>query len=495
MNFGPWSRSTGEKAPPAEDPFGSARSGEDDPQISHLGSTGRGEVDPQISQIGAVRDDASDSNGDQGEDRVGKAVAGLSDEVTALTARVGALEAGDGGVREQLSGLAARVDGVLAEIEALRAQVAAVRERAEAERGQRCSFERVWQTAPLDERLAFIQGILSSEHPHQAPVAEAIGLVELWQKGPELENWLTTYPSLFADSVARLDVPDSDPSDAGQLAWETLQDARELLDHHLRAMGVEWIVPAPGDLVTSDHEVIGDEPAAGVQSGRVARVHRPGFRRRGTLCLPALVVRALPWTGPLPEPMSAPRAAVEAPPPPPVPRTELRVSPEPSGPASPAPAAGAGEWPDWLRRLQRASMGTGSPAVERLLRSLACLADEARCGEVPDGRAAELLTPLLPLLGPGQTSGDGLPDGWLQAFRQSREELCEWLRSELSVEVLWPSERAPFDLVAMEAAGTRRTAHPHEQGTVAKVERVGLRREGRVLAPARVVRYETGDSA
>ena len=46
----------------------------------------------------------------------------------------------------------------------------------------------------------------------------------------------------------------------------------------------------------------------------------------------------------------------------------------------------------------------------------------------------------------------------------------------------------------MTAVGERRTAHAHEDGTVARLETVGLARGGRTLVPAQVTRYVAGAS-
>ena len=104
----------------------------------------------------------------------------------------------------------------------------------------------------------------------------------------------------------------------------------------------------------------------------------------------------------------------------------------------------------------------------------------------------ELMGSLAPLLGPGSGTLE-LPPEWVEAWAGVRADLLAWLRKELGLELVSPSERSLFVPGVMEVAGTRRTAHPHEQGTVAKVEQPGLLRNGQVFLPARVVRYEAED--
>jgi molecular chaperone GrpE (heat shock protein) len=73
-----------------------------------------------------------------------------------------------------------------------------------------------------------------------------------------------------------------------------------------------------------------------------------------------------------------------------------------------------------------------------------------------------------------------------------RDGLLVWLREALDIMVISPEPGARYDAVIMQASGVRRTAHAHEDGTVAKVERIGLRNGEQVLFRAQVLRYELG---
>jgi molecular chaperone GrpE (heat shock protein) len=375
----------------------------------------------------------------------------LAEEVTRLGERVAALETVTARVSRAL-------DGHTVDAEA-----------------RRELLQRIWLAAPLVVRLEFAAGVLEPTHGCQAVLQEASELVELCHKG-DLDAWLTNYPSLFADAVARLCVsPSEGTGDAGRLVREVLGETRELLDRHLQALGVEWIGPEPGAEIADEHEVAGDESVPGVTAGRVARVQRPGLRRRGRVVLPAQVVRAMDG-GPVvrrPDPSLPATVPVT----PPLPHAE-------------PPRTDA--WPEWLRSLQRRSLNcTAATEIIDALSGLGADVSMEGGAALSDDELRRRLVPLVPLLGPHAHAVPGLTPEWLEAFQASRPELLTWL-SAVDVEVIWPAERAAFDPATMETAGERRTAHPHESGTVARVEQVGLKREGRVLVPARVVRYVRG---
>jgi hypothetical protein len=143
-------------------------------------------------------------------------------------------------------------------------------------------------------------------------------------------------------------------------------------------------------------------------------------------------------------------------------------------------------------------VGLSSPLVATTLEVLSAVVRSV--GALPDRSAEGLrmaLLPLLPLLGPGPGALlREAPPEWLDASLEARPELFQWLRSTLDVEPVAPAERAEFTAGAMEVAGERRTAHPLEQGKVARLERVGLATAaGEILFPARVIRYEMGDGS
>ena len=59
-------------------------------------------------------------------------------------------------------------------------------------------------------------------------------------------------------------------------------------------------------------------------------------------------------------------------------------------------------------------------------------------------------------------------------------------------EAFSPPAGAAFDSETMEMVGARRTAHPHEHNTVARVETPGTQTEHEIVAKAQVVVYRTG---
>ncbi|MCW3096377.1 MAG: hypothetical protein JWL77_1995 [Chthonomonadaceae bacterium] len=456
-----------------------------------------------------------------------------------------------------LRALEARVEA------AERAQQEAERRAMDAEaqvlqaRAQQDVYKQAWQSAPLTLRLKFVRELLPESHSLQNVLKEAAALEELRRRGHDLEAWVSNYPALFADAAhallsertaGTLDKKLLETNPADILAAQTLQETREALEATLQALGITWVVPAPGDLVQAEHEVIGEESSAH-GTGRVARLRRRGFRFQGRL-LPAQVVRATASpTGAsgttLSEGISAaavtpvaiePREEpVAAPTEPRLPTTvpastqaggedgrvqngdalgATRNAPDdtlqkdaavtPNGSASGQVQVGesdAGELPDWLRMLSQRTYGCDLPAVSRLAEQLFALkALPARITTLPDEEACTLLTgalqPLLPLL--GLRYADGLPDipeTWGAVFLEARQPLLEWLEKRMGLVLVAPARGDDFDARTMEALETRRTVHAKEDETVAKLERIGIVWRARPLIRAQVVRYTTGGIA
>jgi hypothetical protein len=335
------------------------------------------------------------------------------------------------------------------------------------------SLRRVWGAAPLTSRIAFVRGLLPVEHPLRAVLGEVSGLVDLCAAPAELESWLARYPTLFAEAAAGAVLPPAPlgpDDDLGSLATELLLEIRERVSTILGGLGVTWIVPAAGDPVITDYEVVGEEPSSELSSGRITRVRRPGFRRLGRLELSAQVIVA--GSG------ASPQAAA-----PPV-ETWQRVAP------SSSPSVGIGGGPEWLQLLRGQTGGQAAPEAQRCLDVLGRVAQAGRSAS--DADVAEAFGPLLAWLGTGWGSAGPLPAPWLEALAPYRTQLLAWLAAELSAELVVAAERDGFEPDAMEGVGERRTAHPHERGTVARLQAPGLRREGRVLLRARVIRYESG---
>jgi molecular chaperone GrpE (heat shock protein) len=365
--------------------------------------------------------------------------------------------------------------------EALRPQLEALAQRIEAAAGlgpaappegsPDTPLARVWTAAGLALRLRFVRGFLPAGHPRQPALAEVESLVELCGDAAALEAWLSGYPSAFAEAGMSLEAElRPDPRDDGDLlACEVLAAVREEVARSLGALGVTWIVPRAGDEVSLESEVVGEEPDDAVSPGRVKALRRPGFRRRGRLELPAQVIRA------------ARAQTVRSVEPAPAPEPVLAPSP-----ASREPA------PDWLRAL-RLQPVTGDGTV--LMEALETLAASAP-GTAPEAAMRRALEPLLGLLATGWAGEElqGSP-AWAAAAAAVRLSLLEWLRRREQLELIVPAEQSAVDPASMEVVGERRTAHAHERGRVARVQRAGLLRGERVLIPARVIRYEAGGSA
>lgn len=340
---------------------------------------------------------------------------------------------------------------------------------------QRDPLVRMWSAAPLTQRLTFLRGRLPPQHPGQAVLGEVARLVELSGSTDELDAWIQRYPSLFAEAAARMVIPQEPPEasdDAGRIAAELVLEAREQVGAILTKLHVTWIIPAAGSFPDSDCEVVGEEPAEGIPTGSIKTIRRPGFRRHGRLELPAQVIIA----------NAAPSSS-------PVARIDTEAPPIATTGASSRASTAAGS-PDWLQVLSSHVGDGASPEAQRCFRALSRVAFSGR--PATDGEVTEAFGPLLTWLSTGWDHSGSLPVKWLEALSPYRVKLCHWLASELNAELVSAAERDVFDAELMEGVGERRTAHPHERGTVARLQTPGLRRGGRVLLRARVIRYEGG---
>ena len=416
-------------------------------------------------------------------------------------------------------------------------------------------YRQAWESAPVLLRLKFVRELLPENHAFHNVLKEAAALEELRRRGHDLEAWFTKYPPQFADAAQTLlesgikleiEIHPGETQPAELLAARSLQDTREALASTLQALGLQWIAPEPGEPISADHEVIGEESST-FGAGRVARLRRRGFRFQGRLALPAQVLRAAASSGATVTPPSerTQAAAVSSPLSTAQERREeeqadrtpptVAVSPSPgerergsepetfesrtdSGTSGNRPEAdmqvGAlrnaqgqsegrieGEMPDWLRMLSQRTFGCEIPAVPRLMAQLLALKDlPARIASVSEEAATTLLRdtllPLLPLL--GLRYADSLPDipeTWGAVFLEARLPLLEWLEKRMELRLVAPARGDGFDARAMEAVETRRTVHEKENETVAKLERIGVVWRARPLIPAQVVRYTTGGIA
>ncbi len=414
-------------------------------------------------------------------------------------------------------------------------------------------LETVWHDAPIALRLRFLQALLPADHSRQAALREAVGLADLVGKETEFAAWIPRYPTVFADAVARAEDPQAEETDApGLLTQSVLHTAAARVRDRFQTLGGDWVRPATGAAIGPEDAVIGDGPAEGIPPGRVARCVRPGLRWRGELLLPSQVLRSPAQTASSPPPGNAGILPASAPSPPRGSAGTLPASaPSPSpgnagilpasapawasqtaqsdrtataaggeysqeplaGPAPPAalsphssplvPPPGAPDRPaispptadpEWFRGLllrSAAQTGVVATALDRLRALVEWVASHP--GEEPNAAAlAAWLEPLLPLLGPGGLLGT-LPEEWVSTFLEVRPQLVEWLSETLGATLLAPAVREPVDPHSMEIVDERRTAHAHEEGTVARVERAGLAVRGAPALRARVVCYVRGE--
>jgi len=317
------------------------------------------------------------------------------------------------------------------------------------------AYRQAWQSAPLISRLRFVRELLPPEHGMQNMLKEAAALEELRRRGQDLETWLTNYPSLFADAMqslvagaaaadAALASAETNPVDI--LAAQTAVEARAALEATLKALGITWITPSPGDAVLAEQEVIGEESSQ-FGDGRVAQVRRRGFRIQGKIAVPAQVVRSIQAKAPpAAEAKEAALPAIESeavgPAASPANAEEKIASPEPAS----APAEISSDLPDWLRMLGQRTYGCDVPEVTELADRIVALKSLPRKieGNMPDAEASALLAsaikPLLPLLGLRYAGGlPGIPESWGSVFLEVREPLEAWLLKTLDMRIVAPA--------------------------------------------------------
>ncbi|MCW3054103.1 MAG: hypothetical protein JWN14_3273, partial [Chthonomonadales bacterium] len=166
-------------------------------------------------------------------------------------------------------------------------------------------YRQAWESAPVILRLKFVRELLPENHRLQNVLKEAAALEELRRRGHDLEAWFTKYPPQFADAAQTLldsgikleiEIHQGETQPAELLAARALQDTRDALASTLQALGLTWIAPEPGEPISADHEVIGEESST-FGAGRVARLRRRGFRFQGRMALPAQVLRAAALSG------------------------------------------------------------------------------------------------------------------------------------------------------------------------------------------------------
>lgn len=393
----------------------------------------------------------------------------------------------------------------------------------------------VWRMAPLASRLDFLLTLAASDMPLHRALSEARALADLLQRESDLENWIDTYPDLFADAATALDLETPTESPTERVAQGLLEESRAALERRLLPLGIEWIRPQPGDVITDASEVIGEE-AVRFPPGTTARLGRKGFRRNGAVCARAYVYRAAQVSPPASATPPVRRDGERRQPPseqpptvgphgagltstggiPPGPRFATTNAPgaAQTSPAEAAPDAFPADWtpeattrtpntaslpeppPVWLQQLRRRSLSVTAPEAPGSLKALETIAVEgprASNPDLPDSAFRSLFTPILWLIGARVGSnGAELDPEWAEALNHVRGELENWLVSACSVRLFSPPVGAPFDPETMEATGVRRTAHLHEHGTVARVELIGILRMGRPLFHARVLLYDAG---
>jgi hypothetical protein len=385
----------------------------------------------------------------------------------------------------------------------------------------------VWANAPLILRLKFVRDILSDESVVQPALRQACAFEELRQRADELEIWLMRYPSLFADAVALLNSCTAecettvylDP--AAMLAMETIIEVQKALARKLTECGIDWVPAEPGETITSNHEVVGDEPSP-FSKTTIARTVRGGFSIRGKLELPAQVVRSSgPGVTLVPDHTTAEdiedtKYALL--------NTEIQTPPHLT---SPTQGRGTG-WPnaltprealtpnssvltpntehrvpiadpDWLRILEQRTSGCDAESVNEHMRHLRELVVQAGQADLPynlDGKT-DLSQPVLESLASllSMRYADSIPgigEEWGAILLDARDSILLWLHETLDIDPISPQRGDSFDSARMDAIETRRTVHADEIETVARLERVGLTRGGSPILRAEVVRYAAG---
>jgi hypothetical protein len=459
---------------------------------------------------------------DAQSERLGRTEREIQDVLEALLNQMAALEKQS---QQAIEALTAQSEQSMRTLEARIEAAESARQEAERrvmdaeaqllqERMQQDVYQQAWQSAPLTLRLKFVRELLpGSSHTLQNALKEAAALEELRRRGRDLETWLANYPALFADAAEALlsggdvaaparEILEAHPAEI--LAAQTLHETREALDATLKALGITWVTPAPGDPILPELEVVGEENSP-QSAGSVARLRRRGFRFQGRLALPAQVVRAVVSAAvpPLPSLSEDPKAR-ETPDSPPTPE-ESTLSALQWRAETPASAPAAEELPDalpdWLRILHQRTFGCELPAVSLLTEQVFALKDlPTRIANGSEEEGCALLTqalmPLLPLLGMRYEDGlPGIPEAWGTVFLEARQPLLMWLEARMELSPVAPARGDGFDAHTMEALETRRTVHAKEDETVSKLERIGMVWRARPLFRAQVVRYTTGGSA
>jgi hypothetical protein len=341
---------------------------------------------------------------------------------------------------------------------------------------------RAWKEAGVKARCKFIQVALDASHPWQAALGEASGLLDLAGEPERLSDWIERYPTVFVDSIQRLVVSGStNETPAEQLARKELAEVNGAVRQAAEHTGVSWLSPSPNEPLAPDHAVLGEADAHGIIPGRVATCLRPGFRRRGVLCVAPQVLVARAGLGAAPVPRQVGASLTD--PPAPDPSVLPAVASEPTPPT-------------WLVGLRLAQAGgvesRDASVVEHLAELVRAAAKGAPATAETDTLVRAALEPVLGVLGSGSSVGE-VGDALAQAVSEQRSELTGWLARTLGLVLFSPRPREPVDHGSMEVSSERRTAHPHEVGTVARLDRPGLRRDGTVLTRARVVSYVAGD--
>lgn len=380
----------------------------------------------------------------------------------------------------------------LLRVESLEQTAADARARAVAAEQRRDTFEHVWDTAPLRVHLNFVHDLLDGEHPLRAVIDEAIRLEGVRQKRVEFEGWIESYPLLFVESAARLlfdpavqslETPGAPLSPIERLTLAVRARAQRALESTLEESGVRWILPQPGQPVSEDCAVAGEEDApAGITPGTVARVARPGYFWRGRVQQPALVWRASLSPISLDSPIDSLASAA----------TEEPVEEAPG--ATLLAAESTGSWPEWLKDLTTRSLGLEDPEAMQEIAALRTLFAHSNEPDVDDSTLTERLRPVLSLLTSRNARRSVSPD-WGVATSEQRPALLDWLNATYGITLLQPGEREPFDDNTMVVIGTRRTAFAGDKGRVAKLDTIGLQRAERVLMSARVLCYTIGDES
>ena len=365
----------------------------------------------------------------------------------------------------------------------------------------------LWATTPLSMRLKFLLALSEGEEVTKK-IASAERLVGLLQSEERLQNALLNYPGSYLpmfEEIASLTVASTSPLERSIM--QTICDLEKAFSVSMEAQGLTWVLPSVGDVITYDHQVIGEEPGEpGTIAGTVSRRVRRGVLFRGMLKVPAHVIRVAPST---PVEKNTPFSAsllqeditkTGEEPFSPVEQNAFSLESHsedlsllpflsramPEIPAEKTLSTLPEESPVWLARLDLLKGETTSQDQAKAMTAFVSLV--SKTGTESD--LLENLTTLFPLFGTiYQLEERELTEEWREAFLQEKETILDWLKSEKQITLIFPQKKEAFNPQTMRSVQTRSTYHDTEHNTVFQLESPGVAVADRVILPAHVTVY------